>query len=124
MKRTSLSTSTGASVCSYLTKACKKHFCSYWQGANERCNGKHSRYSSEEGQHATDQYTQDLQWFEDLSPRSHWQLFSSDLRQFLAWCEARGPRGFEDASPFTTEKVAPPTLIWYRTSLVETIVRA
>ena len=39
---------------------------------------------SEDGQHALDQYTQELQDIEDLSPVTL-RNYLSDIRQFIAW---------------------------------------
>jgi integrase/recombinase XerD len=65
-------------------------------------------------------YGQRLRAEEDLSAATV-RNYLSDLRQFAAWCETSWQRGREDASPFTPEKVATPTLVEYRTYLQHTL---
>ncbi len=68
------------------------------------------------GESVLSHYEQHLRVEEDLSVATV-RNYLSDLRQFAAWCEARGPQGREHAASFTPEKVATPTLIEYRTYL-------
>lgn len=67
---------------------------------------------SEDGQQTLDQYRQVLQQLEDLSPVTT-RNYLSDLRQFIAWCEAYWNEGQEERS-FTPQAVAPALLIRYR----------
>ncbi len=66
---------------------------------------------SGDGQYALDQYRQDLQSLEDLSPVTI-RNYLSDLRQFMAWCEYSWReyswREEQDEQPFTPQAVAPP----------------
>lgn len=74
---------------------------------------------SEDGQQALDQYMQELQHIEDLSPVTL-RNYLSDLRQFIAWCEACWREGQEDRF-FTPRAVAPPLLMRYRDYLQSTL---
>lgn len=67
---------------------------------------------SEGGQQTLDQYRQVLQQFEDLSPVTT-RNYLSDLRQFIAWCEAYWNEEQEKRG-FTPRAVAPALLIRYR----------
>lgn len=67
---------------------------------------------SENGQQALNQYMQELQHFEDLSPVTL-RNYLSDVRQFIAWCEAYWREGQEDRT-FTPQAIAPSLLIRYR----------
>lgn len=70
---------------------------------------------STNGQQALDQYRQVLQQLEDLSPVTT-RNYLSDLRQFIAWCEAYWNERQEERS-FTPQAVAPALLIRYRECL-------
>ena len=70
---------------------------------------------SEAGQHALDQYRQVLQQLEDLSLVTT-RNYLSDLRQFIAWCEAYWNEGQEERN-FTPQAIAPVLLVRYRENL-------
>src|SRR5437016_381159 len=74
---------------------------------------------SADGQQALDQYGQVLQHFEDLSAVTI-RNYLSDLRQFIAWCEAFWHEGQEGRS-FTPWAVAPSLLVRYRDYLQTTL---
>lgn len=67
---------------------------------------------SKDGQQALDQYRQELQQVEGLSPMTI-HNYLSDLRQFIAWCENSWSEGQEDRL-FTPQAVIPTLLIRYR----------
>src|SRR3989442_1723840 len=74
---------------------------------------------SMEGQQALEQYADALRQIEDLSAVTV-RNYLSDLRQFMAWCECCW-REERDEQPFTSQAVAPPLLIRYRTYLQTTL---
>ncbi len=73
-------------------------------------------FLSEAGEHVLAQYERQLHTKEDLSAATI-RNYLSDLRQFMAWCEAIWQHGCEDTKPFTPEAVTSPTLTRYRTYL-------
>lgn len=69
---------------------------------------------SANGQLSLEQYTQELEQLEDLSPTTI-RNYLSDLRQFIAWCEE------QNGCAFTPRAVAPALLIRYRNYLQTTL---
>ena len=72
------------------------------------------------GQQALDQYTQDLHETMDISPTTI-RNYVSDMRQFVAWCEAVSAEGAELVRPFAPGHVATPTITRYRTYLQDVL---
>ena len=71
------------------------------------------------GQQALDQYVQYLQETTDVSPATI-RNYVSDLRQFVAWCEAAA-EGTEAEQPFAPIRVATPTITRYRSYLQDVL---
>ena len=74
---------------------------------------------SEDGQCALEQYTQVLQQLEDLSSVTI-RNYLSDLRQFIAWCEAFWQDG-QGSCCFAPQAVVPSLLVRYRAYLQTTL---
>jgi integrase/recombinase XerD len=72
------------------------------------------------GQQALDQYAQYLRETTDVSPTTI-RNYVSDLRQFVAWCEAVSAEGAESEQPFAPVRVATPTITRYRSYLQEVL---
>jgi integrase/recombinase XerD len=77
---------------------------------------------SEDGQHALDGFLHALQETEDLRPATL-RNYASDLRQFVAWCEAHWATGQETGRAFTPTAVTTPLITAYRTSLQSLALR-
>lgn len=73
------------------------------------------------GQSALDQYADYLTNEEDLSS-STVRNYLSDLRHFVAWCEATWEEGKESGQSFTPSGVSTPTITRYR-SYLQTVLR-
>lgn len=73
------------------------------------------------GQGALDQYASYLTNEEDLSPATV-RNYLSDLRHFVAWCEATWEEGQESGQPFTPSGASTPTITRYR-SYLQTVLR-
>jgi site-specific recombinase XerD len=71
---------------------------------------------SQAGINELNQYRVYLQQSEDVSPVTI-RNYLSDLRQFIAWCEASWRDGQEDGHPFVPTSVVTPTLTRYRSYL-------
>src|SRR2546421_9291478 len=76
---------------------------------------------SQAGIEALNQYKMYLQQSEDMSPVTI-RNYLSDLRQFIAWCEASWQEAQEDNHPFAPHSVVTPTLTRYRSHL-QTLLR-
>ena len=71
---------------------------------------------SPSAQAALDAYRQHLREEVDLSPATI-RNYLSDLRHFMAWCEAIWSEGQDAMQPFVLERIATPTLTRYREHL-------
>ena len=71
---------------------------------------------SHAGSEALNQYKAYLQHSEDMSPVTI-RNYLSDLRQFIAWCEASWQEGQDGDHPFAPSSVVTPTLTRYRSHL-------
>src|SRR5260221_2049153 len=76
---------------------------------------------SHAGTEALNQYKAYLQHTEDMSLVTI-RNYLSDLRQFIAWCEATWQEGQDGESPFAPTSVVTPTLTRYR-SYLQTVLR-
>lgn len=63
-----------------------------------------------------DTYARSIEHDEDLTPETQ-RNYLSDLRQFIAWCEATWQAGQDAAEPWTPQRVTTPTLTQYRTHM-------
>ncbi len=71
---------------------------------------------SHAGIEALNRYKAYLQHIEDMSPVTI-RNYLSDLRQFIAWCEASWQEGRDGEHPFAPTSVVTPTLTRYRSHL-------
>ena len=76
---------------------------------------------SRAGMEALNQYKAFLQHTEDMSPVTI-RNYLSDLRQFIAWCEASWQEGHDSEDSFAPTSVVTPTLTRYR-SYLQTVLR-
>jgi integrase/recombinase XerD len=76
---------------------------------------------SHAGTEALNQYKAYLQHKEDMSQVTI-RNYRSDLRQFIAWCEASWREGHGSEQPFAPTSVVTPTLTWYWSHL-QTVLR-
>lgn len=76
---------------------------------------------SRDGMEALNRYEAYLQHMEDMSPVTI-RNYLSDLRQFIAWCEAGWQEGQEGEHPFAPTSVVTPTLTRYR-SYLQTVLQ-
>ena len=76
---------------------------------------------SHAGTEALNQYKANLQHKEDMSLVTI-RNYLSDLRQFIAWCEATWQEGLDGETPFAPTEVVTPTLTRYR-SYLQTALR-
>jgi integrase/recombinase XerD len=76
---------------------------------------------SEPARQALERYRQALYELEDLRPATV-RNYLSDLRHFIAWCEATWQKGREDTIAFAPTLLTTPLLVQYR-SYLQTVLR-